>query len=291
MKKSRFDTLVNNILLQEGTHSKEQRYGNVSFDLSKIVDLIGDQSSDYYKQSVLPFIKNWSNKSYLGNLSPEDVNSLFRLTVSKFENLLNDDVQTIPYVELSSIIDDIYRGRFKGHKDGMSTLARRWSGIVKNFFEKMKESHTQSSNNEEGSPEAFDDDSLEGSEKTETSQKTGSSIEDAVLSMVQGAESVSRAEVVQYLVRKMGREPEIAEQIISSLLSKGELVENEIGHLEINKESGVLEPFAEVEKDEFDDEDETPSRGFDIEEEDPEIAERISSMRDSDEDFYSSSKY
>jgi hypothetical protein len=291
MKKLRFDTLVENILLQEGTHSKEQRYGNVSFDLSKIVDLIGDQSSDYYKNNVVPFIKNWSNKSYLGSLSPEDVNSVLRLTVSKFENLLNDEIETIPYAELSSIINDVYRTRFKGHKDGMSTLARRWSNIVKSFFEKMKETHTASSVEPTMEPdensEMSDMDDLDSA----PTQKTGSSIEDAVLGMVQGVDSVSKEEVVQYLVRKMGREPEVAEQIISNLLSKGELVENEIGHLEINKASGVIEPFAEVEKDEFDDEDEIPSRGFDIEEEDPEVADRISSMRDSDEDFYSSSKY
>lgn len=287
MKKLRFDTLVENLLLQEGTHSKEQRYGNVSFDLSKIVDLIGDQSSDYYKNNVVPFIKNWSNKSYLGNLSSEDVNSVLRLTVSKFENLLNDEIETIPYAELSSIVNDVYRTRFKGHKDGMSTLARRWSNIVKSFFEKMKETHSQSNGPETQDMETPDD----SSDEISVSQKTGSSVEDAVLSMVQGADSVSREETVQYLVRKMGREPEVAEQIISDLLSKGELVENEIGHLEINKASGVIEPFAEVEKDEFDDEDETPSRGFDIEEEDPEIADRISSMRSSDEDFYTSSKY
>lgn len=287
MKKLRFDTLVENLLLQEGTHSKEQRYGNVSFDLSKIVDLIGDQSSDYYKNNVVPFIKNWSNKSYLGNLSPEDVNSVLRLTVSKFENLLNDEIETIPYAELSSIVNDVYRTRFKGHKDGMSTLARRWSNIVKSFFEKMKETHSQSNGPETQDMETPDD----SSDEISMSQKTGSSVEDAVLSMVQGADSVSREETVQYLVRKMGREPEVAEQIISDLLSKGELVENEIGHLEINKASGIIEPFAEVEKDEFDDEDETPSRGFDIEEEDPEIADRISSMRSSDEDFYTSSKY
>jgi hypothetical protein len=291
MKKLRFDSLVENLLLQEGTHSKEQRYGNVSFDLSKIVDLIGDQSSDYYKNNVVPFIKNWSNKSYLGNLSPEDVNSVLRLTVSKFENLLNDEIETIPYAELSSIVNDVYRTRFKGHKDGMSTLARRWSNIVKSFFEKMKETHTASSVEPTSEPEENSDMSdMDALEATPT-QKTGSSIEDAVLGMVQGADSVSKEEVVQYLVRKMGREPEIAEQIISNLLSSGELVENEIGHLEINKASGVIEPFAEVEKDEFDDEEETPSRGFDIEEEDPEIADRISSMRSSDEDFYTSSKY
>lgn len=288
MKTPRFNKLVNNILLQEGTYSKEQRYGNVSFDLSKIIDLIGDQSSDYYKTNVTPFIKNWSNKSYLGNLSSEDVNSLFRLTVSKFENLLNDDVQNIPYVELSSIVDDIYRGRFKGHKDGMSTLARRWSGIVKNFFEKMKESHTQSS---EVTTQDVEDSDEDTTEEVMTSQKTGSSVEDAVLNMIQGADSVARTEAVEYLVRKMGREPEVAEEIISKLLETGELVENEIGHLELNKTSGVLEPFAEVEKDEFDDEQTVPSRNFDIEDEDPEVAERIASMRSSDEDFYSSSKY
>lgn len=290
MKKMRFDTLVNNILLSEGTHSKEQRYGNVSFDLSKIVDLIGDQKSEYYTKNVVPFIKNWSNKSYLGNLSPEDVNSLFRLTVNKFENLLNDDVQSIPYAELSSIVDDIYRGRFKGHKEGMSTLARRWSGIVKNFFEKMKESHMQSSNNEEGSPVASETSDMNDMENFQ-SQKTGATIENSLLNFIQGADSVSRTEAVQYLVRNMGREPEVAEKIISDLISSGEINENEIGHLEINKSSGVIEPFAEVEKDEFDSDDEDRSDSSWIDEEDPDVAERIRSMRGSDEDFYSSSKY
>ena len=288
MKTTRFNTLVNNILLQEGTYSKEQRYGNVSFDLSKIVDLIGDQSSDYYKSKVAPFIKNWSSKSYLGNLSPEDVNSLFRLTVSKFENLLNDDIQNIPYVELSSIIDDVYRGRFKGHKDGMSTLARRWSGIVKNFFEKMTETHSKSNDT---TSQDMEDSDEENNEEATTSKGTGLSVEDVVLNMIQGAESVTKEEAIEYLVRKMGREPEIAEQIISELLSKGELVKNKLGNLELNKASGVLEPFAEVERDEFDDEETSPSKNFNIEEEDPEIAERISSMRNSDEDFYSSSRY
>jgi hypothetical protein len=286
MKKMRFDTLVNNILLQEGTHSKEQRYGNISFDLSKIIDLIGDQSSDYYKTNVVPFIKNWSNKSYLGNLSSEDVNSLFRLTVSKFENLLNDDINTIPYSELSSIVNDVYKGRFKGHKDGMSTLARRWSGIVKNFFEKMKESHTESESPIEEPSETDNSDSMEAA----PSQKTGATIENSLLNMIQGAESVSREEAVQYLVRYMGREPVFDEKIIADLVSNGEIVENEIGHLEINKTSGVLEPFAEVEKDEFgDDEDKDDSSWID--EEDPDVAERIRSMRSSDEDFYTSSKY
>lgn len=116
-------------------------------------------------------------------------------------------------------------------------------------------------------------------------------IESSILRMIQGSDtdSVSKGEIVSFLAQKFQKEPEEANKIISSLILKKDLIENPLGELEINRESGAIEAFGVPDTNDSDDQNDIPFREMNpIEDEDPEIGERISSMRRDDEDFYRS---
>ncbi len=279
MKKMKFDTMIDSILLKEGTISNEERYSSIGFDLKKLTEKISDLESEDYKSAISPFIERWKEQGYLGNLTSDQIKSILDEINTHVEELSNEGVDTLPYSELKTIIDGVMRGRFKGFKEGMSVLATRWSAKFTSLFQRMKDTHVEVENNESENDEVSDELEIQP-------QKT-SGAEESLLNFIQARESISREEAVDFLVRKsgMGREPEAADNIINNLISKKEIVQNEDGNLEINSESGMVDSLASA--DDEDDEIETgipfnKNRGF---EDDDEVADTYRRTIEGDEDF------
>jgi hypothetical protein len=283
MKKMKFDTLIESFL-NEGTISNEERYGNVGFDLKKLSDKISDLESDDYKSAISPFIERWKEQGYLGNLTADQIKSILDEINTHVEELSAEGVETLPHSELKTIIDGVMRVRFKGFKEGMSVLATRWSAKFTTLFQKMKDTHTETQTQE---IDQGDEDmgSLEGMESG--LNKPTSAAEESLLKFIQGSDSVSREEAVDFLSRKsgMGREPEVANNIINSLISKKEIIETEDGKLEINTESGMIDSLASVSDDEDEIETGIPFRGRGIEDEDEDVADTFRRTTQGDSDF------
>lgn len=285
MKKMKFDTLIESFLT-EGTISNEERYGNVGFDLKKLSDKISDLESDDYKTAISPFIERWKEQGYLGNLTSDQIKSILDEINTHVEELSTEGVETLPYSEIKTIIDGVMRGRFKGFKEGMSVLATRWSAKFTTLFQKMKDTHIETQPQETEQ----DDEDMGSLEDMESGMnKPTSAAEESLLKFIQGSDSVSREEAVDFLSRKsgMGREPEVANNIINSLISKKEIVETEDGQLEINTESGMVDSLASASDDDDDDEIETgiPFRGRGIEDEDEDVADTFRRTTEGDGDF------
>lgn len=280
MKKLKFDTLIESFL-NEGTISNQERYGNVAFDLKKLSDKISDLESDDYKSAISPFIERWKEQGYLGNLTADQIKSILDEINTHVEELSTEGVETLPYSELKTIIDSVMRGRFKGFKEGMSVLATRWSAKFTTLFQKMKDTHIET-HPEETSQSEDDMESMDSG-----MEKPTSAAEESLLKFIQASDSISREEAVDFLSRKsgMGREPEVANNIINSLISKKEIVETEDGKLEINTESGIVDSLASASDE--DDEIETgiPFRERGIEDEDEDVADTFRRTTQGDTDF------
>lgn len=280
MKKLKFDTLIESFL-NEGTISNEERYGNVAFDLKKLSEKISDLESDDYKSAISPFIERWKEQGYLGNLTADQIKSILDEINTHVEELSTEGVETLPYSELKTIIDGVMRGRFKGFKEGMSVLATRWSAKFTTLFQKMKDTHIETQP-EETSQSEDDIESMDAG-----MEKPTSAAEESLLKFIQASDTVSREEAVDFLSRKsgMGREPEVANNIINSLISKKEIVETEDGKLEINTESGIVDSLASASDE--DDEIETgiPFRERGIEDEDEDVADTFRRTTQGDTDF------
>jgi hypothetical protein len=284
MKKMKFDALVESLLITEGTISKQQRYGNVRFDLGKIIDKIEDSESDDYKSLINPAIERWKGQGYLGNLSSDNIKSILDEITTHFEEMKNDGVDYLKHPDLNSIVDSVTRTRFKGQKEGLSTLASRWSSKLQGLFEKMKDVQDQDTSDLSDSDTG--DDSSEDELDIPTETKS-SGITATILNMVQGSDSMSRDEISNYLIRKMGRDKDQADRIINDMINNDDLLENEEGRLEVNKTSGEVEAFG-VPDDNDEIETGIPFRDNSLEGEDEDVDAAIRSSREDDADFYRS---
>jgi hypothetical protein len=102
------------------------------------------------------------------------------------------------------------------------------------------------------------------SNDTENNFSETEAIKAKVLEIVQASESMSNQEIIDYLVRRMGRNDYSAENILNSLISSGDLVRNEDGNLEINRETREIETLGTVQDDYFD----IPETGIPFKEDD-----------------------
>jgi hypothetical protein len=269
MKKLKFDTLFESLMLNEGTISKQQRYGNVNFNVEKLIDKLEDSESDDYKSIIDPAIERWKGQGYLGNLTTDNIKSMLDEIATHLEETKNDGIDSLRYSDINSLVDNVTRERFKGNKEGMSTLATRWSSKLQGLIQKMKDTHEQGSGEQEISDESDEDFSSEPQDNTSKNQ----GIKDKVLQTVQASDSMSKEEIVSYLIGRMGRNEMSAESIVDSLISSGDLVQNEEGNLEINKETKEVETLGTVSDEDFDIQDETgiPFREDDLTDEDEDV--------------------
>jgi hypothetical protein len=269
MKKLKFDTLFESLMLNEGTISKQQRYGNVNFNVEKLINKLEDSESDDYKSIIDPAIERWKGQGYLGNLTTDNIKSMLDEIATHLEETKNDGIDSLRYSDINSLVDNVTRERFKGNKEGMSTLATRWSSKLQGLIQKMKDTHEQGSGEQEISDESDEDFSSEPQDNTSKNE----GIKEKVLQTVQASDSMSKEEIVRYLIGRMGRNEISAESIVDSLISSGDLVQNEEGNLEISKETKEIETLGTVSDEDFDIQDETgiPFREDDLTDEDEDV--------------------
>jgi len=167
------------------------------------------------------------------------------------------------------LVDKVTRERFKGNKAGMSTLATRWSSKLQGLIQKMKDTHEQGSSEQDISDESDEDFSPE----LQDNPFKNEGIKEKVLQTVQASDSMSKEEIVRYLIGRMGRNEMSAESIVDSLISSGDLVQNEEGNFEISKETKTVETLGTVSDDDFDMQDETgiPFKEDDLTDEDEDV--------------------
>jgi hypothetical protein len=267
MKKLKFDTLFESLMMSEGTISKQQRFGNVNFNVEKLINKLEDSESDDYKSIIDPAIERWKGQGYLGNLTTDNIKSMLDEIATHLEETKNDGIDYLRYSDINSLVDKITRERFKGNKEGMSTLATRWSSKLQGLIQKMKDTHEQSSSEQEISDESDDEFSPEFKDNPFKNE----GIKEKVLQTVQASDSMSKEEILRYLIGRMGRNEMTAESIVDSLISTGELVQNEEGNFEVSKETKTVETLGTVTDDDFD----IPETGIPFKEDD---------LRDEDED-------
>jgi hypothetical protein len=269
MKKLKFDTLFESLMLNEGTISKQQRFGNVNFNVEKLINKLEDSESDDYKSIIDPAIERWKGQGYLGNLTTDNIKSMLDEIATHLEETKNDGIDSLRYSDINSLVDKVTRERFKGNKEGMSTLATRWSSKLQGLIQKMKDTHEQGSSEQEISDENDEDFSPE----LQDNPFKDEGIKEKVLQTVQASDSMSKEEIVRYLIGRMGRSEMSAESIVDSLISSGDLVQNEEGNLEISKETKQVETLGTVSDDDFDIQDETgiPFREDDLTDEDENV--------------------
>jgi len=269
MKKLKFDTLFESLMMSEGTISKQQRFGNVNFNVEKLINKLEDSESDDYKSIIDPAIERWKGQGYLGNLTTDNIKSMLDEIATHLEETKNDGIDYLRYSDINSLVDKITRERFKGNKEGMSTLATRWSSKLQGLIQKMKDTHEQSSSEQEISDESDDEFSPEFKDNPFKNE----GIKEKVLQTVQASDSMSKEEILRYLIGRMGRNEMSAESIVDSLISSGDLVQNEEGNFEISKETKTVETLGTVSDDDFDMQDETgiPFKEDDLTDEDEDV--------------------
>jgi hypothetical protein len=292
MKKMKFDTLIESILLKEGNKSNDEKFANISFDLEKLSDKISDLNSDDYKSQISPFIERWKEQGYLDNLTSDQIKIILDEIHTRIVELNKGTVKvhTITYEFLKKyILNSVMRKRFPAtklftNKEELSVLGGRWRDKFAALFRNLKDTQVETERKEQDDEDMG---SLEGMESS--MNKPTSAAEGSLLEFIHGSDGVSREEAVDFLSRKsgMGREPEVANNIINSLISKKEIIETEDGNLKINTESGVVDSLASDSDYDADDEIETgiPFRGRGIEDEDEDVADTFRRTTEGDGDF------
>lgn len=260
MKKLKFDTLFESLMLNEGTISKQQRFGNVNFNVEKLINKLEDSESDDYKSIIDPAIERWKGQGYLGNLTTDNIKSMLDEIATHLEETKNDGIDYLRYSDINSLVDKVTRERFKGNKEGMSTLATRWSSKLQGLIQKMKDTHEQGSEEQDISDESDED----FSPQLQDNPFKNEGIKEKVLQTVQASDSMSKEEIIRYLIGRMGRNEMSAESIVDSLISSGDLVQNEEGNFEISKETKAIETLGTVSDDDFD----IPETGIPFKEDD-----------------------
>jgi hypothetical protein len=151
----------------------------------------------------------------------------------------------------------------------MSTLATRWSSKLQGLIQKMKDTHEQGSSEQEISDESDEDFSPEPQDNPFKNE----GIKEKVLQIVQASDSMSKEEIVRYLIGRMGRNEISAENLVNSFISSGDLVQNEDGNLEVSRETKEIETLGTVSDDDFDIQDETgiPFKEYDVKDEDEDV--------------------
>jgi hypothetical protein len=267
MKKLKFDTLFESLMLNEGNKSKQERYGNVNFNVQKLIDKLEDSESDDYKSIIDPAIDIWKGRSYLGNLTKDNIKSMVDDVATKLEQGKNNKINYLKYSDIISLLDKVTSERFPvKNREGMSVLATTWSSKLQGLILRMKDTHEQGSGEQKISDES-DEDSLP--EPQDNSFKN-QGIKEKVLQTVQASDSMSKEEIIRYLIGRMSRNEISAESIVDSLISSGDLVQNEDGNLEVSRETKEVETLGTVSDDDFDIQDETgiPFREDDLTAED-----------------------
>ena len=269
MKKLKFDTLFESLMLNEGTISKQQRFGNVNFNVERLINKLEDSESDDYKSIIDPAIERWKGQGYLGNLTTDNIKSMLDEIATHLEETKNDGIDSLRYSDINSLVDKVTRERFKGNKEGMSTLATRWSSKLQGLIQKMKDTHEQGSAEQDISDESDEDFSPE----LQDNPFKNEGIKEKVLQTVQASDSMSKEEIVRYLIGRMGRNEISAENLVDSFISSGDLVQNEDGNLEVSKETKEIETLGTVSDDDFDIQDETgiPFKEYDVKDEDEDV--------------------
>ena len=269
MKKLKFDTLFESLMLNEGTISKQQRFGNVNFNVERLINKLEDSESDDYKSIIDPAIERWKGQGYLGNLTTDNIKSMLDEIATHLEETKNDGIDSLRYSDINSLVDKVTRERFKGNKEGMSTLATRWSSKLQGLIQKMKDTHEQGSAEQDISDESDEDFSPE----LQDNPFKNEGIKEKVLQTVQASDSMSKEEIVRYLIGRMGRNEISAENLVDSFISSGDLVQNEDDNLEVSKETKEIETLGTVSDDDFDIQDETgiPFKEYDVKDEDEDV--------------------
>jgi len=263
MKKLKFDTLFESLMMNEGTISNENRYQNTNFNIQKIIDKLEDEESYDYKSIFEPFVEKWKDKNSLKNQTPSEIKSLLDEIITGLQDFTRDGVETLNYSDLNNIINS---SMLKAKTINTSKIhVARWSDKFRGLFQKMKDVQEGSSSNEMDSEE---EESV--SDHTENNFSETEGIKTKVLEIVQASESMSSQEIIDYLVRRMGRGENSAENILNSLISSGDLVRNEDGNLEVSRETKEIETLGTVQDDDFD----IPETGIPFKEDD---------LRDEDE--------
>jgi hypothetical protein len=263
MKKLKFDTLFESLMMNEGTISNENRYQNTNFNIQKIIDKLEDEESYDYKSIFEPFVEKWKDKNSLKNQTPSEIKSLLDEIITGLQDFTRDGVETLNYSDLNKIVNS---SMLKAKTINTSKIhVARWSDKFRGLFQKMKDVQEGGSSNE------IDSEENSMSNDTENNFSETEAIKAKVLEIVQASESMSNQEIIDYLVRRMGRNDYSAENILNSLISSGDLVQNEDGNLEINRETREIETLGTVQDDDFD----IPETGIPFKEDD---------LRDEDED-------
>jgi hypothetical protein len=269
MKKLKFDTLFESLMLNEGTISKQQRFGNVNFNVQKLIDKLEDSESDDYKSIIDPAIERWKGQGYLGKLTTDNIKSMVDEIATKLEQDKNNGIDYLKYSNIISLLDGVTRERFnKGNREGMSVLATTWSSKLQGLILRMKDTHEQGSSEQEISDENDEDFSPEPQDNPFKNE----GIKEKVLQTVQASDSMSKEEIVRYLIGRMGRNEISAENLVDSLISSGDLIQNEDGNLEVNRETKEIETFGTVQDDDLDiPETGIPFKEYDVKDEDEDV--------------------
>jgi hypothetical protein len=266
MKKLKFDTLFESLMMSEGTISNQNRFQNTNFNLQKIIDKLEDENSYDYKSIFEPFIERWKDKSSLKNQTPKDIKDLLNSVLTKIEDFTRDGVEYLSYSDLNEIINGVMQNA-ETIKTSKIHVAR-WSDKFRGLFQKMKDVQDGGSSIEMNSDEEEQD--LSGGSENNLSENEG--IKTKVLQIVQASDSMSNQEVLDYLVRRMGRSEVSAENILNSLISSGDLVQNEDGNLEVSRETKEIETFGTVQDDDLDiPETGIPFKEYDVKDEDEDV--------------------
>lgn len=286
MKKLKFDTLFESLMLSEATHPKEQRFANIKFNLSKILEILEDKESEDYANVAAPYIKTWENQKYLGNLDHDKIQKILGHIITIFEERVEEGKTEISYPELKSIVNEVINDRSEFETSG--THKNRWISKFVNLFEKLKTAHTSFA----GEDDIFD--SNDGAEPEEdfSNTKTYLAAKDKLLNFIQATDSTPQTEAIDFLVRKIGADPSKASDIIDTLINSGDLVRNEEGNLEVSRQTKEIESFGVV-PDDADEGIETGIPFKDIPEyegEDEDVDAAIRSSMEDDEDFTRSGK-
>jgi hypothetical protein len=239
MKKLKFDTLYESLILKEGTNPKEQRFANIKFNLPKILEILEDKESDDYRNVVLPYVRTWENQKYLGNLDHDQIQKILGHLVTSLEERVEEGENEISYGDLKNSISTVMQERPEFEKSNVAKA--RWALKFSNLFEKLKAAHNVSSENssDSNSNETIDD-------ENSLTTKSYLSLKDALLNYIQAVDSVTEDDASEHLVRKMGVDPAKAKQIIDNLISSGDLTKTEDGTLQVSKETREIESFGKV---------------------------------------------
>jgi len=266
MKKLKFDTLFESLMMSEGTISNQNRFQNTNFNLQKIIDKLEDENSYDYKSIFEPFIERWKDKSSLKNQTPKDIKDLLNSVLTKIEDFTRDGVEYLSYSDLNEIINGVMQNA-ETIKTSKIHVAR-WSDKFRGLFQKMKDVQDGGPSNEMDSDEEEQD--FSGDSENNLSENEG--IKTKVLQTVQASDSMSNQEVLDYLVRRMGRSEVSSENILNSLISSGDFVQNEDGNLEVSRETKEIETFGTVQDDDLDiPETGIPFKEYDVKDEDEDV--------------------